>query len=154
MSSRRAQLAQLRVIALAALRQYPLPEGRLIFVAHGENTTFRHDSDAGRYLVRVHRPQRHGQGVDAAAAIRSEIAWMRSIRADTELEVPDALPARDGSLTVRATVGGETRDCSVLRWMDGRIYEDPPGRCTSTASVPPWPCCTIRRMPGCRPTTS
>ncbi|WP_344066745.1 phosphotransferase enzyme family protein [Microbacterium pumilum] len=124
MPSRRAQIAQLRLIALAALREYPLPHGRLTFVTHGENTTFRHDSAAGRHLVRVHRPQRHGQGVDGAAAIRSEIAWMRSIRADTELEVPDAVAARDGSQTVRATAAGETRDCSVLRWMDGRIHED------------------------------
>jgi len=125
-SSRPAQIARLRRVALAALAEYPLPEGRLTFVDHGENTTFRHDSAAGRYLVRVHRPQRHGQGVDTAAAIGSEIAWMRSIRADTELEVPAALPTLDGSVTVQANAAGETRVCSVLRWMNGRIHEDSP----------------------------
>ena len=90
MSSRRAQLARLRRVAVAALDRYPLPDGRLTFVDHGENTTFRHDSAAGRHLVRVHRRQRHGRDVDSAAAIRSEIAWLRAIRADTELVVPEA----------------------------------------------------------------
>ena len=61
MTSRRAQIARMRQVALAALDRYPLPDGRLRFVTHGDNTTFRHDSAAGRHLVRVHRPQRHVQ---------------------------------------------------------------------------------------------
>src|SRR5215203_837210 len=55
MTSRRARIARLRQVAVAALGSYALPEGRLTFVSHGENTTFRHDSAAGRHLVRVHR---------------------------------------------------------------------------------------------------
>ncbi len=124
MLSRRTQIARLRLVALAALTRYPLPEGRLRFVTHGENTTFRHDSSAGSYLVRVHRPQRHGLDSDTEAAIGSEIAWMRAIRADTELEVPEVLAAANGAVTVQATAAGETRTCSVLAWMDGRIFED------------------------------
>ena len=79
-------------MALAALDQYALPQGRLSFVTHGENTTFRHDSPAGRHLVRVHRPQRHGRGVDSTAAIRSELAWLMAIRAETDLAV--VVPSR------------------------------------------------------------
>lgn len=126
MLTRRAQLARLRRMAVAAVEQYPLPAGRLAFVSHGENTTYRHDSTAGRHLVRVHRPQRHGRDVDSAAAIRSELAWLRAIRADTELAVPQPLAALDGSSTVNAAADGETRTCSVLRWMDGRIHESSP----------------------------
>lgn len=80
-------------MAEAALEHYPVPAGRLTFVRYGENTTFRHDGPAGRLLVRVHRPQRHGR------------------------------EARHGALTVEASAAGETRTCSVLRWMDGRILE-------------------------------
>jgi len=69
MTSRRAQIGRMRRVALAALDCYALPDGRLTFVTHGENTTFRHDSVAGRYLVRVHRPQRHGRDVDSSAAM-------------------------------------------------------------------------------------
>ena len=126
MTSRRAQIGRLRRVAVAALDRYPLPAGRLTFVTHGENTTFRHDSTAGRYLVRVHRPQRHGRGVDSAAAIRSEIAWLQAIRAETELAVPQPWRPLDGSTTVEASAAGETRVCSVLRWMDGRIHESSP----------------------------
>jgi Ser/Thr protein kinase RdoA (MazF antagonist) len=126
MSSRQAQLVRLRRVAEAALERYPLPAGRLTFIAHGENTTYRHDSAAGRHLVRVHRPQRHGRGADSAAAIRSEIAWLRAIRAETELAVPNALSAHDGSSTVEVSAAGETRVCTVLRWMDGRIHESSP----------------------------
>lgn len=114
----------MRQVALAALDQYPLPPGRLRFLGHGENTTFRHESEAGRYLVRVHRRQRHGRDVDSTAAIRSEIAWLRGIRAETDLFVPECLAATDGSLTVEASAAGSTRICSVLRWMDGRIHEE------------------------------
>ncbi len=126
MSSRRAQLVRLRRVAVAALDLFPLPDGRLTFVDHGENTTFRHDSAAGRFLVRVHRRQRHGRDVDSAAAIRSELSWLRAIRADTDLLVPEPLAAHDGSTTVEVTAAGETRVCSVLRWMDGRIHEESP----------------------------
>ena len=126
MLTRRAQLGRLRHIALAALEQYSLPAGRLEFVSHGENTTYRHDSAAGRHLVRVHRPQRHGRDVDSAAAIRSELAWLRAIRADSDLAVPEPLDSLDGSPTVEATADGETRICSVLRWMEGRIHESSP----------------------------
>jgi len=114
----------MRQVALAALTRYPLPPGRLRFVDHGENTTFRHESTNGRYLVRVHRTQRHGRDVDTASAIRSEIAWLRAIRAETDLLVPEALAATDGSPTVEVSAGGEIRTCSVLRWMDGRIFEE------------------------------
>jgi Ser/Thr protein kinase RdoA (MazF antagonist) len=126
MSSRRGQLVRLRRVAAAALEQFPLPDGRLTFVDHGENTTFRHDSAAGRHLVRVHRRQRHGRDVDSTAAIRSELAWLEAIRADTDLLVPEPLATRDGTTTVEVTAAGETRVCSVLRWMDGRIHEDSP----------------------------
>ena len=119
-------MARLRRVAVAAISRYPLPVGRLTFVSHGENTTFRHDSAAGRHLVRVHRRQRHGRDVDSATAIRSELGWLRALREDTDLAVPEPLTALDGALTVEATAAGETRVCSLLRWMDGRIQEASP----------------------------
>lgn len=122
--SRRAQILRLRRVALAALERYRLPEGRLRFVSHGENTTFRHDSAAGSHLVRVHRPHRHGRGLDSAAAVRSELAWLDAIAAGSDLGVPEPLAAADGAPTVEASAAGQTRVCSVLRWMEGRILEE------------------------------
>lgn len=123
LTSRRAHIVRLRQVALAALDRYALVDGRLRFVAHEENTTFRHDGVAGRHLVRVHRPQRHGRDVNSSAAIRSEMSWLRAIRAQTDLSVPEVLTAADGATTVEASAAGRTRVCSVLRWMDGRMLE-------------------------------
>jgi Ser/Thr protein kinase RdoA (MazF antagonist) len=123
-ASRRAQVARLRRTALSALGAYALPEGRLRFIAHGENTTFRHDSDAGRHLVRVHRPQRHGRDVDPTVAIRSEIDWLEAIAAESDLVVPRPVRATNGDAVVIAGSGVDSRACSVLRWIDGRIMEE------------------------------
>jgi Ser/Thr protein kinase RdoA (MazF antagonist) len=126
MLSRRAQLTRLRRVAEAALSRYPIADGRLRFVAHEENTTYRHDGADGSHLVRVHRPHRHGRGVDTTKAIRSEIAWLQAVRKDTGLAVPVPVAARDGAPTVTVATAGEERVCSVLRWMDGRIHESSP----------------------------
>jgi Ser/Thr protein kinase RdoA (MazF antagonist) len=126
MLTRRAELASLRQVALAALGRYRIAKGRLTFVAHGENTTFRHDGADSSHLVRVHRPDRHGRGVDSVAAIRSELAWLQALRSGTDLAVPEPVVARDGASTVTVDAAGTTRVCSVLRWMDGRIHEASP----------------------------
>lgn len=118
------QLLRLRRVAEAALRRFSLPAGTLRFVTHGENTTFRLDGGQGRFLVRVHRPARHGRDVHAETAIASEMAWLKAIRAETDLEVPTAVVASDGRVVVRAEAGGESRLVSVLGWLSGRIHED------------------------------
>lgn len=122
--SRRAQVARLRHVAVAALADYGLPDGRLTFVTHGENTTFRHESAAGRHLVRVHRPQRHGRVADPDAFIRSELTWLRAIDAQTDVRVPRPVVALGGADTVTASARGISRTVSVLEWVDGRIYEE------------------------------
>lgn len=116
----------MRRVALAALPHYDLPSGTLTFVGHGENTTFRHDSPAGRFLLRVHRPQRHGRDADPALAVESELAWLTALNADTDLAVPEPLSTREGAATVLATAGDETRVVSMLHWQHGRIHEDSP----------------------------
>lgn len=81
-----------------------------------------------RYLLRVHRPARHGRQVDSSAAIRSELLWLRALRADTDLSVPEPVVTRDGELTTTVSSPGvpEPRTCSLLRWMDGRIHTGSP----------------------------
>ena len=71
--SLRAQIARLRRAAVRALTDYPVDEPRLSFIADGENTTSRVDSRDGRFLMRVHRPNRHGRDVDSRHAVGSEL---------------------------------------------------------------------------------
>ena len=126
MLSNRQQVARMRYLAVRALDAYPLADPELRFIAHGENTTFRVDATApggrDRFLLRVHRPARHGRDVDSAAAIGSELDWLTALRADTDLLVPEPFRTTEGNLTtvVRSKDVPEPRVCSVLRWMDGR----------------------------------
>ena len=94
--TRRSQITRLRRVAEAAVEQYPLADGRLRFIGHGENTTFRHDSAAGSHLVRVHRPRRHGHDMHASGAIRSEIAWLTGSATRPTCTCPRHWPAGTG----------------------------------------------------------
>lgn len=122
LASKRAQIARLRHTAARALVDYPVDDPRLTFIAHGENTTFRVDSRDARYLIRVHRPNRHGPGADSRVAVGSEMAWLTALRTDTELSVPTPLRTRDGGWTT--IVDG--RVCSVLGWLSGRVQANSP----------------------------
>jgi Ser/Thr protein kinase RdoA (MazF antagonist) len=115
--SKRAQVVRIRRTAVAALAEYAIDEPRLSFIAHGENTTFRVDSSDGRFLLRVHRPNRHGPGVDSRVAVGAELEWLAALRADTELSVPTPVRARSGEWTAVA----DGRVCSVLGWQGGRM---------------------------------
>ena len=132
MLSRRSQIAQLRRLAREALDAYPLADPELRFIAHGENTTFRVDARAPggreRFLLRVHRPARHGRNVDTAAAVGSELCWLAALRADTGLAVPEPFRTTGGNLTTIVTSRQvpQPRVCSVLRWMEGRIHAAAP----------------------------
>lgn len=115
--SQRAQVARIRRTAVRALADYPVDEPRLTFIAHGENTTFRVDSRDGRFLLRVHRPNRHGHGVDSRLAVGSELDWLAALHAETDVSVPAPVPARSGQWTTTA----DDRVCSVLGWQNGRM---------------------------------
>jgi Ser/Thr protein kinase RdoA (MazF antagonist) len=132
MFSHRQRVARMRHVAVRALDAYPLVDRELRFISDDENTTFRVDATGpdgrDRFLLRVHRPARHGRNIDSAAAIGSELAWLTALRAGTDLLVPVPLPTTDGKLTTVAASPHvpEPRVCSVLRWMDGRIHSAAP----------------------------
>jgi Ser/Thr protein kinase RdoA (MazF antagonist) len=122
MLSHRQQVARMRQLAVRALGAYPLADPELRFIAHGENATFRVDATASggraRFLLRVHRPARHGRHVDPAAAIRSELDWLTALRAGTCLSVPEPVRAIDGKLTttVARGFGYWVYDMAVSLW--------------------------------------
>ncbi len=132
MFSERQRVARMRRVAVRALDAYPLMDRELRFIADEENTTFRVDATApdgrDRFLLRLHRPVRHGRDIDSAAAINSELAWLMALRAGTDLLVPAPFRTIDGKLTTVAASPDvpEPRVCSVLRWMDGRVHAAAP----------------------------
>lgn len=122
LESKRAQVARIRRTAVRALADFPVEEPRLTFIAHGENTTFRVDSPDARYLMRVHRPNRHGPGVDSQVAVGSELDWLAALQADTELNVPTPTRTRSGQWITVA----EGLVCSLLGWQRGRMQSASP----------------------------
>jgi Ser/Thr protein kinase RdoA (MazF antagonist) len=156
MLSNRQQIARLRHLAGQALGAYPLVAPELRFVAHGENTTFRVDAMVAggpdRFLLRVHRPARHGRRLDSAAAVGSELDWLTALRADTGLSVPEPVRTTNGKLTTAAASPAvpEPRVCSLLRWMDGRVHSSVPRLVHFTGSEASWRGCTITLASGVR----
>ena len=131
----RGQQRRLRQLGLAALDRYDLAEPQLQFVNHGENTTFRLDTDErtllppsspfvnGRYLLRI-----HGASYNSPAEINSELMWLHALRQDMNLAVPEPLLNRAGQFAglVESVGVPEPRTCSVLRWMRGAMHSDHP----------------------------
>lgn len=117
-ASNRAQIARLRPLAREALRRLGLGEGRLRKLGHAENTTFDAHTDAGRFVVRVHR-----RNYNSHEMIRSELAWLDALRAEGEVSVPEAVrdPEGRGVFTLAGRGLDGPRDVVVFRWLPGHI---------------------------------
>jgi Ser/Thr protein kinase RdoA (MazF antagonist) len=131
----RGQIRRMRQIAERALPYWELREARLHFLQHAENTTFRVDAPPGsvrrgrsahvpgRYLLRVHRP-----GYQDPRRVASEVAWLAALRHETDLPVPEPVPARGKAWIVEVAPpdGSPPRLCTLLRWIDGRFVHGKP----------------------------
>jgi Ser/Thr protein kinase RdoA (MazF antagonist) len=106
------ELVRLRRRARTALAAYGLADAPLRLLQHEHNTTYRVDAAGGPFVLRIARP-----GVHTPATTASELAWLRALREETELGVPEPVAARDGALTVVA----DGRVCVLLRWVEGRF---------------------------------
>jgi Ser/Thr protein kinase RdoA (MazF antagonist) len=83
--------------------------GRATLVNHSENHTFRIDTPAGQFFLRVHRP-----GYQSPVAIESELAWLAALRAEMALPVPTPLAGRDERILQRLDTGGAALRHAVL----------------------------------------
>ena len=74
--------------------------------------------EEGQDLLRIHYPP-----YQTAGAIELELAWLASIRRDADLPVPEPVRTLDGRLFTKVSVAGipGERDCSLLRWLKGRL---------------------------------
>lgn len=108
--------------ARVALDAFPIDAGDLTLVSLAENVTFRVTDrrDGAAYVLRLHRP-----GYHTLDELVSERSWIRAL-ADAGVDVPSAVPARDGrdyvAVTVPAT--GEQRFAGIARWTEGRLLSE------------------------------
>ena len=75
-------------------------DGRATLINLSENHTFRVDAPTGPTVLRLHRP-----GYQTAASIRSELAWLRALKTETDLPVVTPLPGIDGELLQQPVPG-------------------------------------------------
>jgi Ser/Thr protein kinase RdoA (MazF antagonist) len=108
--------------ARAALASFPIDAGDLTLVSLAENVTFKvaDKRDGSAYVLRLHRP-----GYHTLAELESERAWIRAL-ADTGVDVPSAVSARDGRdyVPVRIAATGEQRFAGMARWTEGRLLSE------------------------------
>ncbi len=112
----RGRARRLRAVAWAALAEYDLDVHRMRLITNSWNCVFRVDTPDDKYVLRVTLPG-HGH---SPATVRSEAAFLAAL-AESDLEVPTPIPARDGRLVVSAGAPGvpEARMCGVYTWIPG-----------------------------------
>ncbi|MDD5220393.1 MAG: phosphotransferase [Candidatus Bipolaricaulis sp.] len=132
--SPRGRVLRLRQAARTALDAYGLSDAPIRFNHDTGNASFRvtlpnsgsrtasDDLFVDRQLLlRLNQP-----GYQSTALIESELAWLEALRADAAMPVPQPVRALDGSLVVEVPVpgSGQSRQCSLLRWVRGRMQEE------------------------------
>jgi Ser/Thr protein kinase RdoA (MazF antagonist) len=117
------QAQRLRQLAMNALTHYDLDVARLRLLTNDMNGIFRIDTADGRkFVLRVTLPE----GGHTLEHVTAEMDWLAALARDTQLSVPQPLPARDGSLVVEASAQGvpEARLCVVFSWVKGNDLAD------------------------------
>jgi len=121
--SHTGQVARLRRVALAALRQYGIEPARVELLAHRANTMFRvtpREPGQGRLILRV-----YGPNPPPAAMIESELAWLAALRREIGPRVPEPVPTPAGTLLTTARIWDvpEPRLCVLFKEVAGRFVD-------------------------------
>lgn len=121
--TRRTELGQMRRLAREALSHYGLQDASISLLALSQffNTSFDVRTLDGRRLVlRVHRPSSHPER--RRVRIESELWWMKRVREDLDLTVPEPVQTLDGHNLVHvAADDGLPRFCVLFAYIPGRF---------------------------------
>lgn len=108
-----AQISALETLGRAALAEFGVVPTAIESLVHFENTTFRVDSDQGRFCLRISRP-----GYQSTENIRSELAFLGAL-VTAGFTVPK--PWQGRLVTASAPLVPEARDCVLFHWIDGEF---------------------------------
>lgn len=115
------QTRRIRVLAEAALAEYPIKVARLKLIQNSWNVTYRVDTTRGKtYILRINRA---GPVAHRVEELEAEMAWVDALHRETKLGVPQPLANRKKSLITLAEVPGvpEPRYCAVFGWLPGTV---------------------------------
>jgi len=111
--SQEEQIGRLERLGRTALAEFGVVPTGIESLVHAENTTFRVDSEAGRYCLRISRP-----GYQSSENVRSEIALLSDLSA-AGFRVPR--PHQSRVVSARVPEVPEARDCVLFGWMEGEF---------------------------------
>jgi Ser/Thr protein kinase RdoA (MazF antagonist) len=107
-------------VAERALPHWGLAGASLEPHAVSENVVYRVESPGGeRFALRIHR-----EGYHTLPELESEALWTAAL-AEAGIDVPEALPTKDGCYYARVPGPGEdeARNVGLVRWIDGVTLE-------------------------------
>lgn len=102
----------------AVPRLYTLPDAINIELLNvSENLVFLLTDQNGvkRYVLRVNR-----RGYHSSPELEGELLWMRAVRKETNLEIPDVIPSKAGRLI--ESIGSYT--CTIFSFVSGAILKN------------------------------
>jgi Ser/Thr protein kinase RdoA (MazF antagonist) len=139
----RGKLRRTKQIARAALEAFGFSEARLKLIVHAGNTMYRvktvdNPMEGSLYVDNSYLLRLHWSGYHTEGAVDSELEWLTAL-CDAGLSVPQPITTIEGDLSVKVSVPGVpgARQCSLLRWVKGRMV---------TKSVRPWHMKAIGRL--------
>lgn len=113
------RIERYRQLGLVVLQRYPLHNPHLEYIGQFDKIIFRVEAgESGRFAFRIHR--------SSTLAIEPEIAWLTALSRETDLRVPEPIPAEDGTFVQQVEVGGipQPRQCTLLRWVEGEFFDE------------------------------
>jgi Ser/Thr protein kinase RdoA (MazF antagonist) len=114
--SQEEQIANLKVLGIAALKEFEVQPLSVEPLVHFENTTFRVASPQGVFNLRISRP-----GTQSDNAIRSEIAFLSALR-DHGFRVPN--PWQNRVVIAESEGVPEPRNVVLFQWMEGEFLRN------------------------------
>ena len=115
----RGKLRRLRKIALLGLTFYDLKDPQITYHGFETNLLFRVTEATGeRFMLRLAYP-----GWRTLTDLQSEAQWVNALARDTDIPVPEILPARSGELvfTLSAPDVPDIWPMTLMRWVPGRL---------------------------------
>ncbi|MCB0008623.1 MAG: phosphotransferase, partial [Anaerolineales bacterium] len=108
----------LRELGYAALARYGLEGAKLRFLSESSATIFRVDTSQDRFVLRIN-PELAERWITWTEA---ELLWLRAIKRDTDLTVPEPVAALNGTLVQRVSTNQipAGRVVTLLRWTPGQ----------------------------------
>jgi Ser/Thr protein kinase RdoA (MazF antagonist) len=117
--SNRGKLRRLRDLAMLGLKHYDLQDPQLTYHGFETNLLYRVTTAAGeRFMLRLAYP-----GWRILSDLQSEALWVNALARDTEIPVPEILPARSGEhvLTLEVPFVPDMWPMTLMRWAPGRL---------------------------------